>query len=123
MIDPYRKSPMLGGGLLFLGAVLMIMSGYFFLDDVADKPNEIQMMLILTGLGYVIWIVGSVLLARARFSSLWAGFCCGLLLLPGLFILLTIISTRSRQEIWQEANPNFTNREQKRQYRDLKSLY
>ena len=123
MIDPYRKSPMLGGSLLCLGAVLSLISGYFFFDDVLDKPSEVQWMLILAVLGYLLWITGSVLLARARFSSAWAGLFCGVLFVPGLLILLTFIPTRSRQEIWQEANPGFTKRDQKRQYRNFKSLY
>ena len=114
---------MLGFSLLCLGAVLIVICGYFFFDDVTDKPDEVELKLNLTGLGYLLWITGSILLARARFSSAWAGLFCGLLFLPGLFILLTIVPTRSRQEIWQEANPGFSKRDQKRQYRNFKSLY
>lgn len=123
MIDPYRKTPMLGGTLICLGAVTMVMCGYFYFDDVADKPSAENWMQVLTGLGYLIWVAGTVLLARARFSSLWAGLICGIFLFPGLVILLTLVPTRSRQEIWQEANPGFTGRAQTRQYRDFKSLY
>jgi hypothetical protein len=123
MNNPYRKSPMLGGTLICLGAVLMLMCGYFYLDDVADRPESVSLMIWLAGFGYGLWILGSILLARARFSSLWAGFFCGLLLLPGLIALLTVVPTLSRQQIWQEANPGFSSRSQKRQYRDVKSLY
>ena len=110
MIDPCRKSPMHGASLLCLGAVLTVISCYFYFDDVADKPTAVQWLLALAGAGYLLWIAGSGLLARARFSSAWAGFFCGLLFVPGLIILLTVIPTRSRQEIWQEANPGFTQR-------------
>lgn len=123
MTNPYRKSPMLGGTLLCFGAVLIVVCGYFYFDGVADKPDEIQWMEILAGLGYLLWVAGSVMVARARFSSAWAGLLCGLLFLPGLVILLTIVPTRSRQEIWQDANPGFSKRDQKRQYRNFKSLY
>ena len=114
---------MLGGTLICLGAVLMLICGYFYFDELADKPDSISLMIWLSGLGYGLWILGSILLARARFSSLWAGFFCGLLLLPGLIALLTVVPTLSRQQIWQEANPGFSSRSQKRQYRDVKSLY
>lgn len=114
---------MLGGMLICLGAVLMVICAYFRFDDVAEKSGEAAVLHGLAGLGYLLWILGSTYLARARFSSIWAGFFCGLLLLPGLVVLLTVISTRTRQEIWQEANPNFSTREQKRQYRNVKSLY
>lgn len=123
MQDPYRASPMLGGIVICLGGVLIAVCSYFLFDDVPDKPNSTDLLLTLSATGYGLWIIGSVLLARARFSSLWAGLFCGLLLLPGLFILLTIVRTRTRQQIWREANPSLTERAQKRQYKDLKSLY
>ncbi len=123
MLDPYRKNPMVGGLLICLGAVLIAVCGYFYADDVADKPHTVTTLRSLAFVGYVCWVVGSVLLARARFSSAWAGLFCGLLLLPGLLILLTLVPTRSRQEIWQEANPGLTGRAQARQYRNFKSLY
>ena len=123
MIDPHRKNPMLGGSLLCMGAVLVVISSYFFFDDVVDKPAAERLMLIRAGSGYLLWIIGSVLMAQARFSSALAGFICGLLFVPGLIILLTVIPTRNRLEIWQDANPGFTQRDQKRQYRDFKSLY
>ena len=123
MINPYRKSPMLGGSLICLGAVMMMMCGYFYFDELPDHPDSVRTMVWLTGLGYALWVLGSTLLARARFSPLWAGFFCGLLLVPGLIALLTVVPTLSRQQIWQEANPGFSNRSQKRQYRDVKSLY
>lgn len=123
MQDPYRASPMLGGLIICLGGVLLVICSYFLYDDVFDKPDEVDTLLILAGVGYGLWVLGSVLLARARFSSLWAGFFCGLLLLPGLILLTTAVRTRSRQQIWREANPSLTERAQKRQYRDLKSLY
>lgn len=123
MHNPYRTSPMLGGLLICLGAVLMVLCGYFYFDDVADKPDESLTLLWLALTGYVLWVGGSVQLARARFSSVWAGLLCGLLLLPGLIALLTVIPTRSRQQIWEQANPGLSGRAQQRQYRDVKSLY
>lgn len=123
MHDPYRASPMLGGSVLCLGGVLLVICSYFLYDDVVDKPDVVTTLLILALIGYLLWIGGSILLARARFSSLWAGFFCGLLLLPGLVLLMTAVPTRSRQQIWREANPRLDERAQKRQYRDLKSLY
>ena len=123
MQDPYRASPMLGGLVICLGGVLIALCSYFLFDDVIDKPNSTKLLLTLSATGYVLWIIGSVLLARARFSSLWAGLFCGLLLLPGLILLFTVVRTRTRQQIWREANPNLTERAQKRQYKDLKSLY
>lgn len=123
MDNPYRHSTMLGGTLICFGAVLLLMSGYFLFDAIPDKAEELGSLRWQLGTGYFLWVLGSVLVARARFSSLWAGFFCGLLLLPGLIALTCFISTRTRQEIWQEANPDFTKRAQRRQYRNLKSLY
>jgi hypothetical protein len=123
MHNPYRKSPMLGGFLICLGAVLMVVCGYFYFDDVPDKPDGALTLLWLAGTGYVLWVAGSVQLARARFSSGWAGLLCGLLLVPGLIALLTVVPTRNRQQIWQEAHPGLSGRAQQRQYRNVKSLY
>ncbi len=123
MHNPYRTSPMLGGLLICLGAVLMVLCGYFYFDDVADSPGRARTLLWLAVTGYAVWVCGNVQLARARFSPVWAGLLCGLLLVPGLIALLTVVPTRSRQQIWQEANPGFSGRAQQRQYRDVKSLY
>ena len=123
MTDPYRKSPMLGGTLLCLGAVLMVICGYFYFDDVIDKPATVLRMRILAGLGYFVWLLGSVQIARARFSPGWAGLLCGVFLLPGLLVLLTLVPTQNRQQIWQNANPGFSPSAQRRQYRNLKSLH
>ena len=123
MTNPYRKSPIPGATLICAGAVLMVMCGYFYFDDLPDRPDSLTFMAWLTGIGYACWVLGSTLLARARFSPLWAGFFCGLLLLPGLIALLTVVPNLNRQQIWQEANPGFSTRSQKRQYRNLKSLY
>lgn len=114
---------MVGGSLICLGAVLMALCGYFYFDDVRDKPSQILILKILVGVGYALWILGSVFLAKSRFSSAKAGFLCGLGLLPGLIALLTVVRTRTRQEIWQEANPGLAGRAQARQYRNVKSLY
>jgi hypothetical protein len=123
MKDPYKTSPMLGASLIFLGAVMISYAAYFAFG-VAPKKLEITTpILALAGTGYVLWVIGSILLARSRFSSARAGFLCGLFLLPGLIALLTCVHTRTRQEIWQLANRDFSPREQKRQYRNFKSLY
>ena len=123
MTDPFRKSPMPGGTLICLGAVLMLICGFFYFDGVPDKPDAILVLQGLLGLGYLLWVAGSVSLAKARFSSAWAGLICGIFLVPGLIALLTVVPTRSRQEIWQEANPGFGVRAQNRQYRNFKSLH
>lgn len=123
MDNPYRTSPMMGGLLICLGGVLMVLCGYFYFDDVAEKPGEARTLFGLAGTGYVLWVAGSMQLARARFSSIQAGLLCGLLLVPGLIALLTMVRTRSRQQIWQEANPGLSRRAQQRQYRNVKSLY
>lgn len=123
MNDPYRKSTMPGGTLICLGGVIMVMCAYFYFDDVADRPGSGATMAWLAGIGYVLWVTGSVLVARARFSSLWTGLICGLLLAPGLIALLCFVPTLNRQEIWQKANPDFGTRSQERQYKNFKSLY
>ena len=123
MKDPYHASPVIAGLLLCLGGVLMVVTSYFYMDDVPDKPSATGTMYWLIGIGYLLWISGSTALARARFSSIWAGLGCGILLLPGLLLLLTIVPRRTRQEIWQAANPTLTGRVLKRQYPNHKSLY
>jgi hypothetical protein len=101
----------------------MVVSSYFYMDDVPDLPSSIATMYWLMGIGYLLWISGSIALARSRFSSIWVGLGCGILLLPGLLLLLTVVPRRSRQEVWQAANPTLTGRALKRQYPDRKSLY
>lgn len=123
MKDPYRASPMLGATLIFLGAVLLTYAAYFFFDSLPQKVDRNASLATAAALGYFLWIVGSILVARARFSSTKAGLICGLFLLPGLIALLTTVRTLTRQEIWQRANRDFTPREQQRQYRNYKSLY
>jgi hypothetical protein len=123
MQDPYKASPTVGASLLCLGGVLILISGYFYLDEVPDKPSSVTTLLTMTGIGYGLWITGSTLLARSRFSSLPAGFLCGLLLVPGLLILLTVVPRRTRHEIWQAANPSLTGKTIRRQYPNQKSLY
>jgi hypothetical protein len=123
MNDPYSASPVIAGLLLCLGGVLMVVTSYFYMDDVPDKPSAIGTMFWLIGIGYLLWISGSIALARSRFSSIWAGLGCGILLPPGLLLLLTIVPRRTRQEVWQAANPTLTGRVLKRQYPNQKSLY
>lgn len=122
MKDPYRKTSMPGATLLCLGGVLMVLNLFFLFDQTPDPPDSRFLLKIWICAGYVLWILGSMGIARSRFSPLWAGFVCGLLLLPGLFLLLTRVPTLSRQQIWQASNKGFGLRDQKRQYRDLKVL-
>ena len=115
----WNTYPVISALVLAASGVLFILNGFYWYEKV-QSLEKTQMGIAAAS---ALWILGCALTSRTRHASWTKGILCGLLFLPGLIILILTTGGKSRQEIWQEANPQLVGRNLRRQYRDVKPLY
>ncbi|MES2709191.1 MAG: hypothetical protein V4726_21525 [Verrucomicrobiota bacterium] len=119
----WNTYPVIGAMTLGAAAAAMLFNGYYLLDDITDTPQAMLKFQVRLGLAAGLWVLGSGIVSRTRHSSWTRGLLCGLFFIPGLIFLVITTGRKTRQEIWQEANPGLVGKEVRRQYRDVKPLY
>lgn len=115
---PVIAAMTLGGA----GAALLF-NGFYLWDGINGPPEHLLKYQLRIGAALALWIAGCGMASRTRHGSWTRGLLCGLLSLPGLLILLLTTGGKTRQEIWEGANPGLAGRAHRRQYRDVKPLY
>jgi hypothetical protein len=119
----WHQNPFVSGFVVSGGVVLSVLSLFFLLDGVPDAAEKVTSLQLRIALGVLLWVLGCGMVSRTRFGSWTRGFICSLFLLPGLLYLIYSTGGHTRQEMWQQSNPDLARRQNRRQYRDIKPLY
>jgi hypothetical protein len=120
----WNTYPVLGALALAGAATALIFNGFYLYSAMHDAsaPSLLKYQ-IRIGAALVGWIIGCGIVSRSRHGSWGRGILCGLFFIPGLLALIFTTGRKTRQEIWQEANPGLVGKEVRRQYRNVKPLY
>lgn len=119
----WNTYPVLGALTLAGSATALIFNGFYLYNALQNPEANLMRFQIRIGGALVAWVIGCGIVSRTRHGSWIRGFICGLFFIPGLLALIFTTGRKTRQEIWQEANPGLVGKEVRRQYRDVKPLY
>lgn len=119
----WNTYPVLGALTLAGAATALIFNGFYFYNALGNPEANLLRLQIRIGAALACWIIGCGMVSRSRHGSWARGLICGLFFIPGLLALIFTTGRKTRQEIWQEANPGLVGKEVRRQYRNVKPLY
>ncbi|MDB6134313.1 MAG: hypothetical protein JWM59_2556 [Verrucomicrobiales bacterium] len=119
----WNTYPVIAAMTLGAAGAALLLNGFYLLQGVAETSDELFKYQLRIGAALALWVAGCGMTSRTRHGSWTRGLLCGLLFIPGLVILLLTTGRKTRQEIWEEANPGLVGRAHRRQYRDVKPLY
>lgn len=122
-VNEWNSYPVIAAMILGTSGTLFLFTGFYFFDDVAETESSLLKLQLKLAAAIVLWVIGCGVTSRTRHASWTKGLLCGLFFVPGLIFLVLTTGGKSRQEIWQEANPELVGKNLRRQYRDVKPLY
>lgn len=119
----WNTYPVIAAMALGTAGAALLFNGFYLLDGIKHLPGDLFKYQLRLGAAFILWIVGCGMTSRTRHGSWTRGLLCGLLFIPGLLIVLLTTGHKTRQEIWDGANPGLAGRAHRRHYRDVKPLY
>lgn len=121
--NPWNTYPFISAFVLTASASLFLLCGYYYFDGIPDSPARLVSLHLRTAGAVALWILGCALVSRTRHSTWKKGALYSLLFIPGLLILIFTTGGKTRQQLWEESNPELARRRLRHQYRPVKPLY